>query len=108
MAEKRYPTGTAAKKLGISFLTLKRWIYSGKVKAEREEHSWKMLCTRVGDSQASLYCRREAKRGEEEVHSLRESIIARAERHLKSQVERLTKHASERGYDIVNVYEEVA
>ncbi len=28
--------------------------------------------------------------------------------HLKRQVERLTKHASERGYDIVKVYEEMS
>lgn len=30
---KDYSTGEAAKRLGISFITLKRWIYAGKIKA---------------------------------------------------------------------------
>jgi hypothetical protein len=31
--KKRYSTGEAAKLLGVSFITVKRWIYAGKIKA---------------------------------------------------------------------------
>jgi len=31
--EKLYSTGEAAKLLGISFITIKRWIYAGRIKA---------------------------------------------------------------------------
>lgn len=36
----QYSTQEAAKRIGISFITLKRWIYSGKIKAVRDERGW--------------------------------------------------------------------
>lgn len=36
----QYSTQETAKRIGISFITLKRWIYSGKIKAVRDERGW--------------------------------------------------------------------
>jgi excisionase family DNA binding protein len=36
----QYSTQEAAKRIGISFITLKRWIYSGKIKAVKDERGW--------------------------------------------------------------------
>ncbi|MEM0075816.1 MAG: recombinase family protein [Conexivisphaerales archaeon] len=82
-----------------------RWIYSGKVKAERSiAGRWS-----VPESEISRLLGRE----KPELDKRSCLIYARVSSHkqkdnLKSQVERLTKHASEKGYEIVNVYEEVA
>ena len=35
-----YSTSEAAKLLGISFITLKRWIYAGKIKATEDQRGW--------------------------------------------------------------------
>lgn len=35
-----YTTGEAAKLLGVSFITIKRWIYSGKLKATKTPSGW--------------------------------------------------------------------
>ncbi len=36
----QYSTQEAAKRIGISFITLKRWVYSGKIKAVKDERGW--------------------------------------------------------------------
>lgn len=40
LSEKMYTTGTAARLLDVSFITIKRWIYSGKIKAEKNKGRW--------------------------------------------------------------------
>jgi len=34
---KKHTTGEASKLLGVSFITIKRWIYSGRIKAEKND-----------------------------------------------------------------------
>ena len=36
----KYTTGEASKLLGVSFITIKRWIYSGRIKAEKHSGRW--------------------------------------------------------------------
>jgi excisionase family DNA binding protein len=36
----QYSTQEAAERIGISFITLKRWVYSGKVRAVKDERGW--------------------------------------------------------------------
>lgn len=46
--EQRYTTTKAAELLGISFITLKRWIYSGKIKAEKDTNGrWSIAQTEI-------------------------------------------------------------
>lgn len=46
--EEEFSTGEAAKRLGISFITLKRWIYAGKLKARRTPAGrWRILQSEI-------------------------------------------------------------
>lgn len=55
-----YTTGQASKLLGVSFITLKRWIYSGRIKAEKNIHGRWLIA-------------------EEEIQRLREEISEKLE-----------------------------
>ncbi len=96
--------------LGVSFKTLKRWTYSGKVKAERSiAGRWFVSESEIGRLLGT------AKEGRPEESRKKKGCIIYAgvssheqKDHLKSQVEKLTKYAPSKGYDTIKVYEEVA
>jgi putative resolvase len=101
--ERLYKTGKAAKLLGVHFLTVKRWIYSGKLKAQKSVAGrWY-----VPESEIQRILGKTP-------HEMKRCIIyARVSSHeqkphLKTQVERLEKYAETRGYEVVKVLEEVA
>jgi putative resolvase len=102
--ENMYKTGKAARLLGVSFLTVKRWIYSGKLSAQ------KSVAGRYYISESEI--RRIL--GKTPHNETRRCVIyARVSSHeqkphLKTQVERLRKHAETEGYEVVKVLEEVA
>lgn len=37
---KKYSTSEAAKLLGVSFVTIKRWVYNGKIEAKKDQRGW--------------------------------------------------------------------
>jgi len=98
-----YRTGEVAKLLKISFITVKRWIYQGKIKAIKnpagrwlipESEVNRLLGIKpVKRDRAILYARVSS-------HEQKE--------HLKRQLERLRNYAKERGYKIVLELGEIA
>lgn len=98
--EKLYSTGKTAKMLGIHFLTLKKWIYKGKVKAVKtlggqyripESEIRRLLGQPTPKNQAVIYARVSSADQKED---------------LKRQKETLQKHAKEKGYQVVAVFED--
>ena len=99
-----YKTGKAAKLLGVHFLTVKRWIYSGKLKAQKSAAGrWY-----VPESEIRRLLGK-APRDETKRCVIYARVSSHEQKpHLKSQVERLEKYAESRGYEIVKVLEETA
>lgn len=99
-----YKTGKAAKLLGVHFLTVKRWIYSGKLKAQKSAAGrWY-----VPESEIRRLLGK-ALRDETKRCVIYARVSSHEQKpHLKSQVERLEKYAESRGYEIVKVLEETA
>jgi len=100
--EKLYSTGKTAKMLGIHFLTLKKWIYKGKVKAVKtlggqyripESEIRRLLGQPTPKNQAVIYARVSSADQKED---------------LKRQKETLQEHAKEKGYQVVAVFEDTA
>jgi len=100
--DRLYSTGKAAKLLGISFITMKRWIYAGKIKAIKlptkryripESEIRRMLGQLVPKNQAVIYARVSSADQKED---------------LKRQRRMLEKYAEKKGYKIVAVFEDVA
>lgn len=100
--DKLYSTGEAAKLLGISFITIKRWIYSGKIKVIKlptkryripESEIRRILGQSVSKNQAVIYARVSSADQKED---------------LKRQRQMLEKYAREKKYKIIAVFEDVA
>ncbi|MDG6906009.1 MAG: recombinase family protein [Nitrososphaerota archaeon] len=92
--DERYPTGTAAKMLGISFLTLKRWIYSGKVNAQKNiAGRWS-----VPESEINRLLGVKKQEGKRAILYARVSSHEQKD-HLKRQIERLRRYAADKGYE---------
>jgi putative resolvase len=100
--EKLYSTGEAAKLLGISFITIKRWIYAGKIRAIMlptkryripESEVKRLLGQPTPKNQAIIYAR---------------VTSANQKEDLKRQLEMLQKYAREKGYRIAATFEDVA
>jgi excisionase family DNA binding protein len=100
--EKLYSTGKTAKMLGIHFLTLKKWIYAGKVKAIKtlggqyripESEIRRLLGQPMPKNKAIIYAR---------VSS------ADQKEGLKRQKQMLQEYAKKHGYEIVATFEDVA
>lgn len=95
-------TGKTAKMLGIHFLTLKKWIYKGKVKAVKtlggqyripENKIRRLFGQPTPKNQAVIYTRVSSPDQKED---------------LKRQKETLQEHAKEKGYQVVAVFEDTA
>jgi len=100
--EKLYSTGKAAKLLGVSFPTVKRWIYAGKIKAIKtpakhyripESEIRRLLGKPTPKNKAIIYAR---------VSS------ADQKKDLERQKQMLQEYARAGGYEVVATFEDIA
>ena len=104
MTDKLLPPREACKRLGISFITLKRWIYSGKIKAVRTPTGRWM----IPESEIERIIS-----GRAEDREVRAIIYARvSSSDQKSDLERQTQHLTQycmaKGYRVVDVLSDIA
>ncbi len=98
------PPREACKRLGISFITLKRWIYSGKIRAVKTPTGRWM----IPESEIE-----EIISGREGTREVRAIIYARVsstdqKSDLERQVQYLTEYCAAKGYKVVDVLSDVA
>ncbi|MDN5320826.1 MAG: putative resolvase [Thermococcaceae archaeon] len=92
-----------AEVLGVSFITIKRWIYSGKIKAVKlPTGKW-----RIPESEVKKIL------GEKSPEETRAVIYARVSssdqrKDLERQVEYLTSYCSAKGYKLVRIITDIA
>lgn len=100
--EKLYSTGKAAELLGVSFITIKRWIYAGKIKAIKmptkqyrvpEGEIRRLLGTPTPRNKAIIYARVSSADQKED---------------LKRQREMLQEYARNKKYKVVASFEDIA
>jgi len=104
MTEKLLPPREVCKRLGISFITLKRWIYSGKIRAVKTPTGRWM----IPESEVERIIS-----GKAEAREVRAVIYARVsssdqKKDLERQVQYLTQYCSAKGYKVVDVLSDVA
>lgn len=104
MTDKLLPPREACKRLGISFITLKRWIYSGMIKAVRTPTGRWM----IPESEVERIIG-----GRAEVKEVRAVIYARVSSNdqksdLERQIQYLTQYCSTKGYRVVDILSDVA
>ncbi|MEB3852233.1 MAG: IS607 family transposase [Desulfurococcales archaeon] len=104
MTERLVPPREACRRLGISFITLKRWIYSGKIRAVRTPTGRWMIPESEIEKIIS---------GKEETGESRAVIYARIsssdqKSDLERQIQYLTQYCSAKGYRVVDVLSDVA
>ncbi len=104
MTERLLPPREACKRLGISFITLKRWIYSGKIRAIRTPTGRWM----IPESEIERIIGGKAGTGE-----VRAVIYARVsssdqKSDLERQIHYLTQYCSAKGYRVVDVLSDIA
>ena len=104
MTERLLPPREACKCLGISFITLKRWIYSGKIKAVKTPTGRWM----IPESEVERIIS-----GREGVKEARAIIYTRVsssdqKSDLERQIQYLTQYCSAKGYSVVDVLSDVA
>ena len=104
MSERLLPPREACRRLGISFITLKRWIYSGKIRAVRTPSGRWMIPESEVESIVSG--RAEAK----EVRALIYARVSSSDQRgdLERQVQYLTQYCIAKGYRVVGVLSDVA
>ena len=104
MSERLLPPREACRRLGISFITLKRWIYSGKIRAVRTPSGRWMIPESEVESIVSG--RAEAK----EVRALIYARVSSSDQRddLERQVQYLTQYCTAKGYRVVGVLSDVA
>ncbi|MHA1710533.1 MAG: IS607 family transposase [Candidatus Freyarchaeota archaeon] len=104
MNERLLPLREACRRLGIHFVTLKRWIYSGKIRAVKTPTGRWM----IPESEIEGIIG-----GKGEVREVRAVIYARVsssdqKSDLERQVEYLTQYCTAKGYRVVDVLSDVA
>mgnify|MGYP000462783303 CR=1 FL=1 len=104
MYERLLPPREACRRLGISFVTLKRWIYSSKIRAVRTPTGRWM----IPESEVERII---SGRGEEK--DVRAVIYARVsssgqKSDLERQVQYLVQYCSAKGYKVIDVLSDVA
>ena len=104
MSERLLPPREACRRLGISFRTLKRWIYSGKIRAVKTPTGRWM----IPESEVEKIVG-----GRVEVEEVRAVIYARVsssdqKKDLEHQIQYLTQYCSAKGYRVVDVLSDVA
>jgi len=101
--ERYYRTGEVAKLLRVSFITVKRWIYQGKIKAIKNP-AGRWL---IPESEINRLLGIKPIKKERAVLYARVSLYGRKD-HLERQLERLRSYAKEKGYEIAFELEEIA
>ena len=104
MNERLLPLREACRRLGIHFVTLKRWIYSGKIRAVKTPTGRWM----IPESEIEGIIG-----GKGEVKEVRAVIYARVsssdqKSDLERQVEYLTQYCTAKGYRVVDVLSDIA
>jgi putative resolvase len=99
--EKLYSTGKAAKLLGISFITIKRWIYAGRIKAIRTPTKRYL----IPESEIRRLLGQQAPKNRAVIYARVSSADQRGE--LKRQREMLRKYAEEKGYRVVGTFQDI-
>ena len=104
MTERLLPPREACRRLGISFITLKRWIYSGKIRAVKTPTGRWM----IPESEIERIIS-----GREGVKEIRAIIYARVSSldqkgDLNRQIEYLTQYCSAKGYKVVDILSDIA
>ncbi|MCE4625907.1 MAG: IS607 family transposase [Desulfurococcales archaeon] len=104
MTERLLPPREACKRLGISFITLKRWIYSGKIRAIRTPTGRWM----IPESEIERIIGGKAGTGK-----VRAVIYARVsssdqKSDLERQIHYITQYCSTKGYRVVDVLSDIA
>ena len=103
MTERLLPPREACKRLGISFITLKRWIYSGKIRAVRTPTGRWM----IPESEIERIIG--GKAGAEEVRAIIYARVSSSDKSgLKRQIHYLTQYCSAKGYKVVDVLSDIA
>ena len=98
------PPREACRSLGISYITLKRWIYSGKIRAVRTPTGRWM----IPESEVEKIIG-----GKEGAKEDRAVIYARVsssdqKKDLEKQIEYLTQYCSAKGYKVIDILSDVA
>ena len=104
MSGKLLPPREACKRLGIHYVTLKRWIYSGRIRAVRTPTGRWM----IPESEIERIIG-----GKGEVREVRAVIYARVsssdqKSDLERQIQYLTQYCSARGYRVLDVLSDIA
>jgi len=104
MSERLLPPREACRRLGIHFVTLKRWIYSGKIRAVKTPTGRWM----IPESEVERIIG-----GKEEVKEVRAVIYARVsssdqKSDLERQIEYLTQYCTAKGYKVIDILSDIA
>ena len=104
MNEKLLPPREACRRLGIHYVTLKRWIYSGKIRAVKTPSGRWM----IPESEVERIIG-----GKVEAKEVRAVIYARVSSSdqksgLERQIQYLTQYCSAKGYKVVDVLSDIA
>ena len=104
MAERLLPPREVCKRLGISFITLKRWIYSGRIHAVRTPSGRWMVPESEVEGILS------GKTGAEEIKAVIYARVSSSDQRsdLERQIQYLTQYCSAKGYKVVDVLSDVA
>jgi len=104
MSERLLSPREACRRLGIHYVTLKRWIYSGKIRAVRTPTGRWM----IPESEVERIIG-----GKEEVKEVRAVIYARVsssdqKSDLERQIQYLTQYCSAKGYKVIDILSDIA
>ncbi len=104
MSERLLPPREASKRLGIHYVTLKRWIYSGKIRAVRTPSGRWM----IPESEVERIIG-----GRGETREVRAVVYARVgssdqKADLERQIQYLTQYCSAKGYRVIDVLNDIS
>lgn len=104
MSERLLPPREACRRLGIHFVTLKRWIYSGKIRAVRTPSGRWM----IPESEIERIVGGKAETGETKAVIYARVSSSDQKADLERQIQYLTQYCLAKGYRVVDVLNDVA
>jgi len=104
MTERLLPPREACKRLGISFITLKRWIYSGKIRAVKTPSGRWMIPK--SEIERIIGGKGEAK----EIRAVIYAHVSSSDQKsgLERQIQHLIQYCSAKGYRVVDILGDIA